>query len=158
MKQEKIVSKQLMPGHQPALLLPRPRPLELNKEADNSRDRYRGHRSSPWKDFFLNFANSFWWLPWLRLSNSWQTYYLKMVSKMALYFPEGSGTSYMWISIIYEYYGSPINMNILLNSGCHSCMYHGCPSYLMYCSHKSWSHLWTSFLMEPMKYFGRRNK
>ena len=42
MKREKNVAKQLTPGHQPTLLLPRPRPLELNKGADNSGDKYRG--------------------------------------------------------------------------------------------------------------------
>ena len=64
------------------------------------------------------------------------------------------------MSIIYEYDECPSFMNEMnvhhvwhahvLNSGC--------PSYLMYYSHKCPSYMWTSFVMEPMESFSRRNK
>ena len=43
-----------------------------------------------------------------------------------------------------------------IESGCQS--YYGCPSYLMYYSHKCPSYILTSFVMEPMESFSRWNK
>ena len=72
------------------------------------------------------------------------------------------------MSIIYKYNECPSFMNEMnvhhiwrmhvLNSGCQSYMYDGCPSYLMYYSHKCPSFTWTSSVMEPMESFSRRNK
>ena len=74
----------------------------------------------------------------------------------------------LWISIIKEYDGCPSFMNEMnvhhvwrthiLNSGCQSYMYDGCPSYLMYYSHNYPSYVWTSFVIETVETFRRRNK
>ena len=60
----------------------------------------------------------------------------------------------LWMSIINEYDGCPSCMTY----GCQSYMYDGCPSYLMFYSHKFPSYMWTSFVMEAMESFSRRNE
>ena len=65
-----------------------------------------------------------------------------------------------WMSIIYEWDEYPscmMNACIEFNMSVID-MFDGCPSYLMYYSHKCPSYMWASFVMEPMEYFSRRNK
>ena len=65
-----------------------------------------------------------------------------------------------WMSIIYEWDEYPscmMNARIEFNMSVID-MFDGCPSYLMYYSHKCPSYMWASFVMEPMEYFSRRNK
>ena len=72
------------------------------------------------------------------------------------------------MSIIYEYDECPSFMNEMnvhhvwrthvLNSGCQSYMYDGCPSYLLFSSHKCPSYMWKSFVMEATESFRRQNK
>ena len=65
-----------------------------------------------------------------------------------------------WMSIIYEWDEYPscmMNARIEFNMSVID-MFDGCPSYLMYYSHKCPSYMWASFVMEPMESFSRRNK
>ena len=65
-----------------------------------------------------------------------------------------------WMSIIYEWDEYPscmMNARIEFNMSVID-MFDGCPSNLMYYSHKCPSYMWTSFVMEPMESFSRRNK
>ena len=62
------------------------------------------------------------------------------------------------------YCGCPSLMNMMdvhhvwRMDASHICMYDGCPSYLMFYSHKFPSYMWTSFVMEAMESFSRRNE
>ena len=63
-----------------------------------------------------------------------------------------------WMSIIYEWDECPSCMTYARIEFWMPVIYDGCPSYLMYYSHKCPSFTWTSSVMEPMESFSRRNK